>query len=322
MEQLRPRHLPATWNGPGVNPWPHTRGATVAANGCENCHTPHAAGTKPQLLNFAKTEDNCLVCHNGNVAAKNLTGRVQQAQHSPHPRHLLAARRGGRRMSPSGRHVSCVDCHNPHAARSAASTSLGLSGSLAQVKGVTAGGGPVQVASHEYEICFRCHAESGSRSTSRISASSPSPTPASSSTPATPLTTPWPPLPNPPRAAPSFPPGPPPNRSFAPTATTTTRAPGSRAPGQTARTAPFTPPCSNAISIRRTFSPKAPPPMPCATSATARACSWPTGSTAGTSATSKTACSTCHDAHGVQSQPHLINFNTLYVKPFNGLHEL
>jgi hypothetical protein len=32
----------------------------------------------------------------------------------------------------------------------------------------------------------------------------------------------------------------------------------------------------------------------------------------------KTACSTCHDAHGVQTQPHLINFNTIYVKPLNG----
>jgi len=31
----------------------------------------------------------------------------------------------------------------------------------------------------------------------------------------------------------------------------------------------------------------------------------------------KTACTTCHDAHGVQSQSHLINFNTLYVSPYN-----
>ena len=32
----------------------------------------------------------------------------------------------------------------------------------------------------------------------------------------------------------------------------------------------------------------------------------------------QTACSTCHDAHGVQTQPHLINFNTLYVTPASG----
>ena len=32
----------------------------------------------------------------------------------------------------------------------------------------------------------------------------------------------------------------------------------------------------------------------------------------------QTACSTCHDAHGVQNQAHLINFNTLYVTPDAG----
>jgi len=32
----------------------------------------------------------------------------------------------------------------------------------------------------------------------------------------------------------------------------------------------------------------------------------------------KTACTTCHDSHGVQNQTHLINFNTVYVSPYNG----
>jgi hypothetical protein len=32
----------------------------------------------------------------------------------------------------------------------------------------------------------------------------------------------------------------------------------------------------------------------------------------------QTACSTCHDPHGVQTQPHLMNFNTLYVTPAAG----
>jgi predicted CXXCH cytochrome family protein len=30
-------------------------------------------------------------------------------------------------------------------------------------------------------------------------------------------------------------------------------------------------------------------------------------------------CLTCHDPHGVKNQTRLINFNTIYVKPFNGL---
>ena len=38
------------------------------ANGCENCHRPHAAGTKQRLLNFSGEEENCRPCHNGHVA--------------------------------------------------------------------------------------------------------------------------------------------------------------------------------------------------------------------------------------------------------------
>src|SRR5262245_11984982 len=45
-----------SWNGSGLNPWPHTTGTSVAANACENCHAPHTAGTKQRLLNFADEE--------------------------------------------------------------------------------------------------------------------------------------------------------------------------------------------------------------------------------------------------------------------------
>src|SRR5262245_29595227 len=61
-----------SWNGNEVNPWPHTTLKTVAANACENCHTPHGAGGKARLLNFANGPDNCFSCHNGNVAASNI----------------------------------------------------------------------------------------------------------------------------------------------------------------------------------------------------------------------------------------------------------
>jgi predicted CXXCH cytochrome family protein len=33
--------------------------------------------------------------------------------------------------------------------------------------------------------------------------------------------------------------------------------------------------------------------------------------------TYRAACTTCHDSHGT-TQPHLVNFNTTYVLPFNG----
>jgi predicted CXXCH cytochrome family protein len=140
----------------------------VADNACENCHTPHDAGIKPRLLVFDKPEDNCLVCHNGTVAAKNLTAEFNKA--STHP--VLATsslhdEAEGFIFSGS-RHASCMDCHNPHAVVGGDAKGTGLSGALAQVKGVTVGGAPVKVATHEYEICFRCHAESGSRGSSKV----------------------------------------------------------------------------------------------------------------------------------------------------------
>jgi hypothetical protein len=55
------------------------------------------------------------------------------------------------------RHVECADCHNPHATNS--STGL-LPGSLAGVRGINSGGAEVKPATAEYQICFRCHADS------------------------------------------------------------------------------------------------------------------------------------------------------------------
>lgn len=142
------------WNGQGPDPWPHTEGATVAANGCENCHTPHVAGTSARLMNFAGEEQNCYPCHNGNVAAKNI-----RAEFAKPSRHDVAATTGvhdpTENISSSARHVECADCHNPHAARSGAAS--GVAGGLLGVAGISASGSQVATASHEYEICFRCH---------------------------------------------------------------------------------------------------------------------------------------------------------------------
>ena len=61
-----------TWNGSGNNPWFHTTYTTVADNACENCHKPHSAGGAARILNYQNEEDNCLNCHNGNVASTNV----------------------------------------------------------------------------------------------------------------------------------------------------------------------------------------------------------------------------------------------------------
>jgi predicted CXXCH cytochrome family protein len=151
-----------TWTGAGVNPWPHTDGQTVSANGCENCHAPHAAGIKPRLLNFVNEEMNCNSCHSGNVAQLNVQDEFNKI--SVHP---VTATSGVHDpvedpVNPP-RHVECVDCHNPHAVNGSPAVAPNASGALASLTGLTSAGTIINPLTKEYELCFRCHADSIAR---------------------------------------------------------------------------------------------------------------------------------------------------------------
>jgi len=158
------RTATATWNNSGMDPWPHTPWTTVAENGCENCHAPHNAGGPERLLNFLREEDNCYTCHAGTVAATNILAEI--SKQSSHPVTTATAGQNGAHdptESPVGvsGHVECVDCHNPHAAFASSNTQAPqVPGPLTLVSGEDQFGGPVPVANFEYEICFKCHAES------------------------------------------------------------------------------------------------------------------------------------------------------------------
>jgi predicted CXXCH cytochrome family protein len=156
-----------SWTGAGVNPWPHTTVRTVSGNGCENCHAPHTAGTRPRLLNFADEEQNCFSCHNGNVATKNIQPEFNKF--SSHPIYNTTGVHDPMEdpINPP-RHVECVDCHNPHAANASAAVAPNASGALAGVKGVNSGGVVVNTVSRQYEVCFRCHADSLARGPARV----------------------------------------------------------------------------------------------------------------------------------------------------------
>ena len=153
-----------TWNGTGSTPWPHAASSnltTVAANACENCHNPHKAGGKARLLNSNVEESNCYPCHNGNVAAKNI--QTEFGKFSIHP---IATTTGTHdpteaTLVPSGtgHHVECVDCHNPHASNTGTNVVPGgVTGALGSLPGVNLSGNPVNPSTYEYEVCFRCHA--------------------------------------------------------------------------------------------------------------------------------------------------------------------
>jgi hypothetical protein len=74
-------------------------------------------------------------------------------------------------LVPSGasRHVECEDCHNPHAtATTGIKSPGGILGALLGVRGINIGGGEIAQVTREYELCFRCHADTA-KGPSRVS---------------------------------------------------------------------------------------------------------------------------------------------------------
>ncbi len=146
------------WNGTLPDPWPDTEWTTVAQNGCQNCHLPHNAGGHERLLRYAAEESNCAACHNANVAGKNIGSEFSKL--SVHPVSLTTGAHtpSEAALIVASRHVECADCHDPHAAND--QDTPALPGSLRQRKGINASGAAVTAVNYEYELCFRCHADS------------------------------------------------------------------------------------------------------------------------------------------------------------------
>ncbi len=150
---------PAAYLGGGEDPWPDTDWTTVAANGCDNCHTSHRAGYPETLLRFSSEEDNCLVCHDGSLAEKNIVADLRKTY-----RHAVDLSTGihdpEEQLESMPRHVECHDCHNPHAAAAWVASAPDVRGPLNGAAGVSITGAPVEAARFEYEVCLRCHGDS------------------------------------------------------------------------------------------------------------------------------------------------------------------
>ncbi|MBI4269800.1 MAG: hypothetical protein HY615_05655 [Candidatus Rokubacteria bacterium] len=147
---------PATWTGTGTTPWPSSPYLTVADNGCESCHRPHAAPHPSRLLSNADESSVCLTCHNGSVASKNL--EPEFLKFSAHPIGSTSWTHEPREdPSLMSRHVTCADCHNPHQVVSTPASAPAVSGRLRGVRGVNLAGSVAIEAQQEYEVCLKCH---------------------------------------------------------------------------------------------------------------------------------------------------------------------
>jgi len=151
------------WNRQGPDPWPFTTSrGTVEEHGCANCHTPHTAGDGRYLLNFSNEEGNCLSCHNGNVARTDVRAEFDKVSH--HPVEMTAGIHDAGEdvfISPSDRHVECVDCHDPHSTRKA-EDGKGFA-FITDTRGIDINGAAKTNVAAEFEMCFRCHGDGPGR---------------------------------------------------------------------------------------------------------------------------------------------------------------
>lgn len=151
----------AQWNGLGRDPWPNSTAGTVAENACKNCHSSHTAPHHERLLNQFYEEDNCLGCHNGNVAQANIeAGLAKSYGHFVQDYSGVHDAAEDFKMAGPAKHVECADCHNPHRANEDSSSGGALvSGANKGVSGINAGNQRIGEALYLYEICFKCHAD-------------------------------------------------------------------------------------------------------------------------------------------------------------------
>jgi predicted CXXCH cytochrome family protein len=152
------------------------RYGTVARNACSSCHATHNAQGSNSLLRAADDQA-CVVCHNGSSNTSPPTANILAETVAPKYGHAFSA--GDSTHLPhegallnENRHVTCVDCHNPHSSNQVTSFTAAplIRPSQAQVAGISASDGKtvITTASNQYENCLRCHGTSTAKQVKAI----------------------------------------------------------------------------------------------------------------------------------------------------------
>lgn len=155
----------------------HTGYIGVSRNGCESCHQPHSPQTGERLLKRPE-ENTCFQCHDGTVVRLNLKNElvskayrhpvmVTPSMHDDSESPMSARFPMPERAASTPRHAECADCHNPHYAQATPHGSIAqppaVTPPLLGVKGESLGNGYLPQSMNEYEICFKCHADSANK---------------------------------------------------------------------------------------------------------------------------------------------------------------
>lgn len=147
---------------------------------CAACHVPHNADKRGRLVRPSDQGDDgmCVACHDGRHARTDLASAARRpfAHAAPTTGTTVHDRAEGpdravrlpETQASAARHVTCVDCHEPHQATGArAAIAPAIQGAMAGTWGVDRTGRRVDPASYEYEVCFKCHADSANQPQAR-----------------------------------------------------------------------------------------------------------------------------------------------------------
>jgi predicted CXXCH cytochrome family protein len=142
--------------------------ATVSENACASCHSMHNSPGKTSLLR-EMDDQTCLVCHNGTSSVSPSIPNVLAEMAPPKYGHAYSMGNSLHRpdepvLLNDGLHVTCVDCHNPHATQRVTTfpPAPAVRPSQAGLAGISATDGRTVVspAVNQYELCLRCHGSS------------------------------------------------------------------------------------------------------------------------------------------------------------------
>ncbi|MCG3180781.1 MAG: hypothetical protein BIFFINMI_03144 [Phycisphaerae bacterium] len=142
----------------GSGKWGNLTYGTVRELACEACHRPHTAGGRARLLRYQAEEDNCLDCHDGSVATKNVSSELTKFG-SHRVSQYINIHDPAEDPATMSEHVECADCHNPHQMTATGSASApNIKPTMKGASGYTRFGASVSPANYEYEVCYKCHA--------------------------------------------------------------------------------------------------------------------------------------------------------------------